>query len=521
MDLIKKNVHMDRPKCRATTQITLDDDYNIPDSMSDVFKLLIDKGSVKIEDVKVSENHVTVKGRLCFSVLYLSDNGQKNMRCVEGSIAFDEFIHMDGIENGDSVKVKDTIEDLSVSLINSRKLNIKSIVSFIVTAENIADEETAVEVRFDEPIEYRKKSMEIAEIAIEKKDIYRIRETIELPSNLPNIDEILWEDVRIGVIDFKPADQKLTIQGELHLFLLYEAEGEEAKVRWYETRIPFAGSIDCQGCTDEMLLDIQYEIGNSELEIRPDGDGEERSIAIDTVLDLHMKVYREEKIDLLADVYGVTKEITTITDNGNYRSFLMKNNGKCRTGGNLRVKNSGARILQICYSMGTAVIDETQITEDGIEIEGIIDVQVLYITTDDNVPFYSLKGSIPFTYVLDVPGMNAECTYSFHADIEQFAVSMVDSEELEIKAVLNMQVMVFQNRKETIIRDIKVEDLDMEKLGALPGIVGYIAKEGDSLWKIGKKYYVPISQIKETSELTSDEIHAGDKLLIVKTIESI
>lgn len=46
MDLIKKNVHMDRPKCRAATQITLDDDYNIPDSMSDVFKLLIDKGNV-------------------------------------------------------------------------------------------------------------------------------------------------------------------------------------------------------------------------------------------------------------------------------------------------------------------------------------------------------------------------------------------------------------------------------------------------------------------------------------------
>lgn len=521
MDLIKKNVHMDRPKCRAATQITLDDDYNIPDSMSDVFKLLIDKGNVQIEEVKVSENHVTVKGRLCFSVLYLSDNGQKNMQCVEGSIAFDEFIHMDGIENGDSVKVKDTIEDLSISLINSRKLNIKSIVSFLVTAENIMDEETAVELRSDEPVEYRKKTLEIAEIAIEKKDIFRIRESVDLPSNLPNIYEILWEDVRVGVVDFKPAEQKLNIQGELHLFLLYEAEGEEVKVRWFETRIPFAGSIDCQGCTDDMLLDMQYEIGNTELEVRPDGDGEERSLAVDTVLDLHMKLYREESLELLSDVYGVTKEITTITDQGNYRSFLVKNNGKCRAGGNLRVRNSGARILQICYSMGTAVIDDTQITEDGIEIEGVIDVQVLYITTDDSIPFYSLKGSIPFTYVLDVPGMNANCTYTFHADIEQFTVSMVDSEELEVKAVLNMQIMVFQNLEETIIKDIKVEELDMEKLGALPGIVGYIAKEGDSLWKIGKKYYVPIAQIKETSELTSDEIRAGDKLLIVKTIESL
>ena len=69
-----------------------------------------------------------------------------------------------------------------------------------------------------------------------------------------------------------------------------------------------------------------------------------------------------------------------------------------------------------------------------------------------------------------------------------------------------------------MIRDIRVSDPDPEKLGSLPGIVAYIVREGDSLWDIGKRYYVPVSQIREINELAGDEIQPGEKLLIVKGV---
>ena len=39
---------------------------------------------------------------------------------------------------------------------------------------------------------------------------------------------------------------------------------------------------------------------------------------------------------------------------------------------------------------------------------------------------------------------------------------------------------------------------------------------GDTLWDIGKRYYVPVSQLKEVNELPTEEISAGDKILVVK-----
>ena len=40
MELIKKNIHMNKLKNKAVSQLTLDDDYNVPDSKPDIGKII-------------------------------------------------------------------------------------------------------------------------------------------------------------------------------------------------------------------------------------------------------------------------------------------------------------------------------------------------------------------------------------------------------------------------------------------------------------------------------------------------
>ena len=70
MELIKKNIHMNRQKGNAVSQITLDDDFIIPDAMEDVSQVLLDNGEIQIESTRAQGDKVLIRGKLLFRVLY-------------------------------------------------------------------------------------------------------------------------------------------------------------------------------------------------------------------------------------------------------------------------------------------------------------------------------------------------------------------------------------------------------------------------------------------------------------------
>ena len=47
MELIKKYIHMNREKGKAVTQITLDDDFNLPDTKPDLIRIILEKGEIR------------------------------------------------------------------------------------------------------------------------------------------------------------------------------------------------------------------------------------------------------------------------------------------------------------------------------------------------------------------------------------------------------------------------------------------------------------------------------------------
>lgn len=522
MELIKKNIHMDRVRCRAASQVTLEEDMNIPDSKPDVSNLIYDKGQVQIEEVKPTEDHVSVRGRLFFHILYQSREEGQQIVCVEGKIPFEEQLYMEGVRSTDSVDVTWQLEDLSIGIINSRKLSIQALMTLKAAVEELYDEEMPVDLYRDDaadtgaPLEYRKKMLDIAQIAIQKNDIFRVKEEIPLPQNYPNIFSILWQSISLADVELRPLEEKLSIQGEIHVFVLYEGEGEEQPVRAFETAVPFGGTLECHGCREDMIADITYDIGNQELEIRPDFDGEERMLGLELVLDINMKMYEEDKVDMMTDIYGVTKEVNAVTRDTVLKRLLMKIGGKSKINDRLRVKSSDDRILQLLHSEGRVQTDNVEITGEGISLTGTVEVQVLYVTGDDSSPYNCVKGAIPFTYTMEVPGINPGDSCRLHTELEQLQIVMLDSEELDVKGVLSFSATVFQNLPVTLITDIEVTDLDIAKLNDLPGMVVYVVKPEDNLWNIGKKYYVPVEQIREVNDLTSDELKVGEKLLIVK-----
>lgn len=514
MELIKRNIHMERVKTEAVTQFTVEDDANIPDSKPDVNSLNLEKGELIIDEIKPGNDTVSVRGYLAYVVLYHTLEEGSGLVVTEGRLPFDERINLRGAVPADNVSVEGEVEDVTVSMINSRKLNIQSLVTLTAKVEELYDEEAPTAVHGDEKAEYRRMPLELAQIAICKNDIFRIKEELTLPSNYPNIFQILWDNVCLGDMEFKVMEEKIALSGEAHVFLLYEGEGEEHPIRSFETTIPFSGVLECHGCREGMLPDIRCKLGQKELAVRPDFDGEERSIGMEMVLDFMIKVYEEEKLEIISDIYGVSNEITTVTHRAELRRLLTRVTGKMKVTDHIHVKVGN--VLQLLHSQGTVLLEQQTTVENGLLLQGSLTVKLMYITGADDAPYGCTQAQIPYQYTLEVPDIAPGDTDTVHAAVEQLQVTMLDGEEMDVKAVLSFSTVVFKTVPVELISQVSVAPLDTGKMSNLPGMVVYVVKEGDNLWNIGKKYYAPVDSLRRMNELESDNLKAGQKLLIVK-----
>jgi len=516
MEILKKHIRTNQIKGKAAIQVTLDDDFNVPDVKPDIDKIIEETGEIKIEEIKAVNDKVLVRGKLEFAVLYISSYSERPLHNMSGMIHFEESVNMDKISEDDEIKVSWDMEDLRTSLINSRKLSVRSILSLSLTAGQINDEEVATEVIDDENICILNRELDVSQIQVRKKDIFRIKEEIAIPANKPNVLDILWDNAVIDSLDIKLTDEQINLRGDIGIFILYAGAEEKNPLPFFNMNVAFNGSVDCGGAKEEMIGNINGKIIQRDMEVKQDADGEPRSIAIDIVLELDIAVYDEAHIEILSDVYAVNRNLMPERQKTIFDNILVKNESNCKLQQKIKIKNDQSKILQICQTNGNIKIDRTEITDEGILVEGVVYVQILYIAADDKVPINAIKGMIPFSHMIEVAGMTPECVYEINPVLEQINSMMLDSEEIEVKSILTLNTIVFSRTEMDIIVHIEEQPFDLKEIEALPNIVGYIVRPEDTMWELAKKFYTTSGQIMEINDLSSEELIPNQRLVITK-----
>src|SRR5699024_530238 len=131
---------------------------------------------------------VMVRGKLDFQLLYRREGG--GLQAMGGSIPFEETVNVPGLTDRDSVNVSWELDDLKAGMINSRKINVKALLTLNVQVESLLEAEAAVDAAVSgdgEDIRALKEEMEAAQIAVHKKDTYRIQENRALSASTPDM----------------------------------------------------------------------------------------------------------------------------------------------------------------------------------------------------------------------------------------------------------------------------------------------------------------------------------------------
>jgi hypothetical protein len=354
---------------------------------------------------------------------------------------------------------------------------------------------------------------------VNKQDSFTVRDSITLPMGKPNIEELLSCDMDIGSVEYKVTDNGVRVSGDVNMSLLYKGEGETNPMELYETSVPFNGELEADGIEQSMLCDVRLDLRDANVSIKEDEDGEMRTAELEAIIAANITARNTEEITVLEDAYMLNKATKLSTDEVNGCVCVARNCGQCPVKEVVALDDKAPDMLQIYRADGKAYVDFTEVSEDKVDIEGAVAVNILYVTGNDELPVYCFTSMIPFHHTAQVSGAKADMEAEVDARLEHIGFNMLSDREVEVRCVINICALIEDDIKYELVSDVCFEDLDKDCMDSISGITLYIVRKGDTLWKLAKRFNTTIEDIVAVNDIENpDLIYPGQKLVIVKPV---
>ena len=258
-----------------------------------------------------------------------------------------------------------------------------------------------------------KEEIPIGEVICQKCSQTRVESDIIVPDIKPDIKKILDVSGYVCITQKQVQQDKVFVQGNVHMTVLYVPDGEAiGKIKNLTVSKEFNHTIDCRGAMPDMQLATEAEIANMDYTTV-----NSRKLNLRCTLNIGVKVTKASNMLFSTDVeenenIALKKDrlrIISGTDTSECKIILREQlelpSGKPTIG----------EILKI-----TAIPSSTELCmmENKAVAKGQVRVCVLYTADDESNSIQFMEYTIPFTEIIDAVGatedMDGEIEYSLN-----------------------------------------------------------------------------------------------------------
>lgn len=539
MRLEKKNIHMNKIVKSETVIFFVSREERIMDADNEIENIINQKEIVTTDGVVTRENQITVNGTINYNILYYPKNSE--IVCgEEKEINFEENIKLMGINSEDNANVTMEVLSSSIKPVDGKNYIYRIQLKAYIIVEKIEDLDIATAIDTDyqgenyennfakensgknnvEDIMTKKRNIDSLAIIADKTDTFRVSEQIAVPHGKPPIGTIVWSDIRIKNQNIKTMEGSIIINGQLSIFIIYIPEMENMPEQWLEQTIDFNGQLEMSEATEDVVSYIELWLNNVNVQPEINQDNEMRNLSVSALLKLNVKLYKETSINVIEDVYKPGANLVPIMEPKTYQKLLVKNASRTKEVIKMKIDKTKGQLLQICNSQAEIKIENILVRDNSLKAIGKIKTCIIYISSDDRHPICCQCRESNFEHGIDAEGIEGNDEYFLNWKVEQVNANMLNADEVEIKAVIALEAIVFKKVEQNFVTEINQEPVDMEALNSAPVLKGYIVQKGDTLWKLAKENYTTIEKIMTVNNLENETIKKGDRLLIIKSCQA-
>lgn len=497
---------------RVTLQVPMEEEITLDRQMPDLDHVIGQHVWFMKEKMHTGDEKATIQGSLLYQLLY-APTGGGSVQALKGSVPVSQSI-MTGKTAGKSVELAVKVTTVSVKRLNSRKLSLFAVLDICGEIYEECCQEYVRDI--EEPVEKKFVKMPYSRFLQHKTAAMSLKECVSLPENKPDVERLLFENVELMNTELLEEDGRLRLKGELAAFFVYETP--EQTREYGNLTVPVEEYCDFPREMEGAILNSDYTVVSAEAKDVPNEDGQKRDIILNAEVEIRYDGYRADELTFLSDAYGKEEKLCITAEDTRLVKTISTQKSRIPVEEQLSPAPED-RFLEI-YPVGAVLqLEEPEVTEGGIVVEGMVVCSLLYLGMENGVQPVATELSVPFHHQLAVNTVSKEELQSvsvfLDGKIAGLSAVIVDGTTAKIHAGVNITATMLT--QETCPMVARVEKEPYEE-GNEPGMVGYIFSENDSLWEIAKENRTTIGAILKINQLTEQEVKPGTALLVCRKL---
>lgn len=514
IDTQKGSINYDEAIVGCGSEVLAETDIILPQNCPDILKVLQIDATAHITEKESGGDKVILRGEVNLTIMYVPDPQMSDSpaKSITATASFTDVCEAKGITSDMKIRSLADVTAVNYSLVNSRKLSVKSTVHTEVKALYHDSYEFICDAEGDTYVETLKNDITYFCGRFDGEFNITVSDKLEVPQSKPQAAEILKISASVSEYDVNLLPDKCIVKGVCMLNTIYVSQSDMS-LEFMEHEIPFTEVFETPGCTEDMDADIDFSASSIYYETDGDDSGI-HTIGVEVNLLTNINISGENTTTILSDCFCPECEISIKRSLRQIDRIEKTVAPQISIKGELYLDDEHPPISRICNISSKPVIEKVIHENNLVTIEGTLKINVLYITADISVPIYSFKGALPFSQSVNVDSCTdfmVDC--SIHS--ENCSYTLSDEKTISIRATEKASVKIICNDTVSLIDDISVSECSKK---VLPPIVIYFVQPEDTMWSVAKKYKTSVDKITKCNNLSPvHTLTPGTKLVIPTT----
>ncbi len=467
----------------------------VPDSMSDIIKIVSVKATPLITQTKAVSGRIEITGQVRFNVIYISENENCRIASLCSNAEFSHFISSSDINENSVVIVHGECVNESFTMLNSRKIKVGALLRFFADTYSVSRSKVLTNA---EGCEMKHSEITLPSYKVICSKNIVVSATSDIPAGKNAINSILKQNVSILDSDYKILNNKIVVKGNLSLNVLYDGDGLQSA----SVNTPFTEIAEIEGLSPS--LEAYVNITVADWDIKPDTDlsGDYKMLDSTVVLNINVLAYTPQQISYVSDMFlphsSLNYEQVTIDALCDNTCFSEEEFVKDA----ITLSPQSPPIVKV-LDFDAKLCDVT-LSNDSVTLTA--EISVIY-QTDESSQITSYSAKIPVTHRI-----SSDIPQRVKAAIKHSGYAILSDNALDVR--LSILFDMYRNKTTDFTHYTFCEETE-STLEKRPSILVSCVGSNDTLWSLAKKYNIPLAHLALSNAIDENSnLTVGEKLII-------